>query len=95
MKINPINIVNIAEKIDPNKSTSISNEKNLSSSSRTKDSVSFSSAAETVSKLAEKASQVPEVRTERVAALRQQIASGTFNPSSDEILTAIINNEKR
>lgn len=47
-----------------------------------------------VGSLVEQMKGLPETRQELVDTLRGQIAAGTFNPSSDEIADAILNDEK-
>jgi len=98
MKINQINIANLSEKIDL--ANKISNNKKTITTNQSskvigfpKDSVSFSDATKEIQKLTEKAIETPNVRQEKVEALRSKIASGEFNPSASEILDAIIKNE--
>jgi negative regulator of flagellin synthesis FlgM len=55
------------------------------------DTVQLSSNQATVSKLVEQSSQVPDVRTERVAALRSQVQSGQYRPSNEQVAGAIVN----
>ena len=58
------------------------------------DKVEFSSRASEVSKLVDQVKQLPDVREAKVASLRDQIASGTFNPSGEDIAAAILNDER-
>ena len=44
-----------------------------------------------VSSLVSKASSIPDVRTEKVAALQQSIAAGTYNVSASDVAGSIIN----
>ncbi len=99
MRINQININNLTEKIDS--TSKVSNKDKKASSPNTeptiiafpKNSINFPDTKE-IQKLTEKALEIPNVRQEKVEALRLQIASGIFNPSADKILDAIIKNER-
>lgn len=57
-------------------------------------SVTISSRAEVVGKSLEKIAELPDVRQERVAALKALVDSGSYRPSGDDIANAIIRNEK-
>jgi negative regulator of flagellin synthesis FlgM len=46
-----------------------------------------------VSRLVEKTNALPDVRRERVEALRQQVASGDYNPPAADIAAAILRDE--
>ncbi|MFY9227566.1 MAG: flagellar biosynthesis anti-sigma factor FlgM [Blastocatellia bacterium] len=98
MKINQINIANLAEKIDL--ANKINNNKKTTTTDQNskvigfpKDSVNFSDATKEIQKLTEKVIETPNVRQEKVEDLRSKIASGEFNPSASKILDAIIKNE--
>jgi flagellar biosynthesis anti-sigma factor FlgM len=54
------------------------------------DTVSLSSAHGEVHALTSAVANVPEVRSDRVAALQQQISKGQYQPSSQNIAEAII-----
>ena len=58
------------------------------------DRLDFSSKAAEVGKLVDTLKAMPDVRTDRVADLRDQISAGTYNPTADEIAAAILNDEK-
>lgn len=62
---------------------------------RVSDEVVLSERAEAVKRLAERAADAPDVRGERVEALRAKIESGDYNPSSDTIADAILGDERR
>ncbi len=100
MRINQINTNNLTEKIDSTSKVSTSSKKASSTNTEPtiiafpKDSINFSDATKEVQKLTEKALEAPDVRQEKVEALRSRIASGTFNPSADRILDAIIKNDR-
>lgn len=98
MKINQINIANLAEKIDL--ASKISSNKKTTTTDQSskvigfpKDSVNFSDATKEIQKITEKVIETPNVRQEKVEALRSKIVSGEFNPIASEILDAIIKNE--
>lgn len=65
-----------------------------SSSPRVSDEVVVSERAEALKGLAERAGDAPDVRRERVDALRARIESGDYNPSSDTIADAILRDER-
>lgn len=54
------------------------------------DTVQFSAKFAEVQNLTSKLQQVPDVRSDRVAALRQQIQQGTYNPDPSDIAGAIL-----
>lgn len=99
MKINQITTNNLAEKIDSTNKASSNNKKINSTSSEPviifpKDSINFSSATKEIQKLTEKAAEAPDIRQEKVENLRAKVLSGEFNPTADEILDAIIKNNR-
>lgn len=55
-----------------------------------RDQVAFSLAAQEYGKVKQLLEQVPEVREEKVAALKQAIASGTYQVSGREIVDKMI-----
>lgn len=54
------------------------------------DQVNVSDRAASVQQIVDKISNIPQVRQDRVEALREQIQSGSFNPSSEDIADAIL-----
>ncbi len=58
------------------------------------DKVEFSSRASEVKKLVDQVKLLPDVRAEKVAGLREQVAAGKFKPASDDIAAAILNDER-
>lgn len=58
------------------------------------DQVEVSSAGKEISKLVERAKQLPEIREERVEQLRQLVQSGKYDVSSKQIADAILRDEK-
>ena len=54
------------------------------------DTVQFSSAMGEVQRLQAQLANTPEVRSDRVAALQQQIEQGTYKPSGQQIAGAIL-----
>lgn len=58
------------------------------------DRLDLSARASEVGRLVEKVKEMPDVRQEKVKALREQISSGNYNPSSDEIAEAILKDER-
>ncbi len=57
------------------------------------DKLQFSNRAAEVGTLVDRLKDLPDVRHEKIDALRQQIAAGEYNPSSDEIAGAIFKDE--
>ena len=55
--------------------------------------ISVSELAAQVGKLVDKVKDAPEIRQERVEALRRQIETGEYNPPATEIADAILKNE--
>jgi len=58
-----------------------------------KDEIRVSSRAHQIAKLTERALQVPDVRTERVERLREQVLSSSYNPPAAAIADAIFKHE--
>lgn len=58
------------------------------------DQVDVSSAGKEISKLVERAKQLPDMREERVEQLRQMVQSGKYDVSSKQIAEAILRDEK-
>ena len=58
------------------------------------DRIEFSSRASEVTNLVNQIKQLPDVREATVAAVREQIASGTYQHSGEEIADAIVNDER-
>jgi len=54
------------------------------------DTVSLSGAHAEIARLSVAAQQVPDVRTERVSALQQQVRSGQFTPDTGKIADGLI-----
>lgn len=63
-------------------------------SAEQRDQVDVSSTGKEISKLVERAKQLPDIRQERVEALRQQVQSGKYEVSSKQIAEAILRDEK-
>ena len=58
------------------------------------DKLEFSNRGTEVGKLVEQIKSLPDSREERVNALREQVASGNYNPPSLDIADAILRDEK-
>jgi flagellar biosynthesis anti-sigma factor FlgM len=56
----------------------------------TQDRAQLSGASAQIQSLAAQASQLPEIRQERVSALRQVVGSGNYHPSAEDVAGAII-----
>lgn len=70
------------------------NSKGISSASG-EDTVSLSSAHGEIQTLAASVGNVPEVRTNRVNALQQQVRSGNYQPDNQQIADAIIADQSK
>ena len=57
------------------------------------DKLEFSTRAAEVGGLVDQLKNLPDVRQQRIDALREQIQAGDFNPSSEEIAGAILKDE--
>lgn len=57
------------------------------------DKLEISSRASEVGRLVEQLKALPDVRQDKVNALKEQIATGKFAPSADDIADAILNDE--
>ena len=58
------------------------------------DKLQFSDRATETGKLLDNLKELPDIREEKVSALREKIAAGEYNPSSEEIADAILKDEK-
>ena len=58
------------------------------------DKTQFSNRATKVGTLVERVKEVPDIRLERVEALRNQIAANQYKPDSKDIADAILKDEK-
>lgn len=54
------------------------------------DTVQLSGALGQVQQLKAELAQVPEVRSDRVAALRQKVQEGSYNPSNEQVAGAMV-----
>jgi negative regulator of flagellin synthesis FlgM len=61
--------------------------------SGTEDKLELSSRASEVGKLVEQLKNMPDVREEKINQLREQISTGKYNPSSNDIADAILKDE--
>lgn len=58
------------------------------------DKLEFSNRGTEVGKLVDQVKNMPDMREEKISQLREQISSGTYNPSSEDIADAILKDEK-
>jgi flagellar biosynthesis anti-sigma factor FlgM len=58
------------------------------------DKVEFSNRGTEVGKLVDQVKELPDGREEKISQLREQVSSGNYNPSSEAIADAILNDEK-
>lgn len=73
------------------------NEAGLTVDKRTpinEDKLEISSRASEVGRLVDQIKAMPDVRAQRVDALREMVEAGTYNPSSDQIADAILDDER-
>jgi flagellar biosynthesis anti-sigma factor FlgM len=79
------------KKSDKTTTSAIENKSVVSSSA---DKIDFSPAAFETGRLVDELKSLPDIRAEKVVALRQQISSGDFKPSNEDIATAILKDEQ-
>ena len=58
------------------------------------DKISVSERATTIENLTARVNQLPDMRQEKVEAMRERIQSGSYNPSANDIADAILKDEK-
>lgn len=58
-----------------------------------RDRVDFSNQAAKVGELVDRIKELPDVRGEKVNVFKEQISSGSYNPSSEDIAAAILKQE--
>lgn len=61
---------------------------------RGEDTVRFSESAARIGKLVDELKQMPDVREAKINGLREQIAAGEYNPSSEQIADAFLKEER-
>ncbi len=76
------------KQVESNKTSAIENKTTTGA-----DKLQFSGRAEQSSKLLEQVKQLPDVRQEKVGALREQISAGEYNPPAEKIADAILKDE--
>ena len=75
---------------DKSKSTDISDERNSNKTSASGDSVELSQEAKTMGKAMEVLDNLPDIREEKVAEIRERIASGTYQVDGKKIAEKMI-----
>ncbi len=96
-KINLDKIKNF-DPIRPENKTEVKSGQNVpvrpeSSGATKQDRVNFSTKAAEAGKLVDEIKALPDVRTEEIAQIRSAVEAGKFDPSGDEIATAILKDE--
>lgn len=81
-------------KVDSERAANESREKAVNNPLNPNDEVSVSERAASIQQMVDKISDIPQVRQDRVEALREQIQAGTYNPSSKDIADAILREER-
>ena len=76
------------------KSDKTSNSAIESKSVAGEDKIDFSAAAFETGRLVDQLKSLPDIRQEKVTALRQQISTGDFKPSNEDIADAILKDEQ-
>src|SRR5881275_2770905 len=80
---------------DTGRATPLEQESQASPNTENKqDKVSVSERAETIERLTARATELPDVRQEKVEAMRERLQSGSYNPSANDIAGAILKDEK-
>ena len=85
MKISPINMAGIT-----NRYSTVKKPPAAAEISPKSDKVDFSENGKTFASALKAVKQIPEVREDRIAELKQRIESGSYNTSSDDIARKII-----
>lgn len=83
-----------SRKSEVNRSTEITVQSNTKQASVEQDKINVSDRAANVGKMIEKLNDLPDVRQEKVEALRQKIEAGEYKPSADAIADAILKDEQ-
>ncbi len=76
------------------RATSDKQSKTIANEQLNNDKVNLSDRAANVEKLVDKIKEVPDVRLERIQALRDKIAAGEYKPEARDIASAILKDEK-
>lgn len=87
---NSLDQLRFKKNIDNERNVNESREKAVSNPLAVNDQVNVSDRASSVQQMVDKISSIPDVRQERVNALRQQVQAGSYNPSSNKIAEAIL-----
>jgi negative regulator of flagellin synthesis FlgM len=98
MRIDPNQYLGNVQSENVQQTTNTNRGSQLSDSEGTKDTAGVDSddqfqpsqTLDQVQRLQAQLSQIPDVRSDRVAALSQKIQNGTYNPSNDQLAGAII-----
>jgi len=93
-KINGFNPVRAAGQSDVKKSGGETQKPIEVGKTANEDKLKLSNRATEVGKFVEQVKEMPELREEKINALREQIAGGNYNPSSEDIAEAILRDEK-
>jgi negative regulator of flagellin synthesis FlgM len=92
-KVNGFSPIHSERKIDVKRSGDTANPIS-STREASEDKLDFSVRASEFGNLVETLKKMPDIRQEKVDRLREQIASGSYNPSADEIAEAMIRDER-
>lgn len=87
---NNIDQLRFKKNVDNERNVNENREKAVNNPLAHNDEVNVSDRALRVQQMVEKISVIPEVRSERVEALRQQVEAGNYHPSSNKIAAAIL-----
>ncbi|MCZ6515715.1 MAG: flagellar biosynthesis anti-sigma factor FlgM [Acidobacteria bacterium] len=91
MPINPPSPTNLLQMREPKPATeTLRKRSDLPSETPSKGKAKFSASREKIEELTAALARVPEIREERVQALRKALKAGAFNVSDEEIADAMI-----
>lgn len=91
--VNSLDQLRSKNNVEKDRSANESRTKITNSPLNPSDEISVSDRGASIQQIVEKISDIPQVRQERVEALRQQIHQGNFNPSAKDIADAILRDE--
>lgn len=80
----------VKKNVDNERNVNENREKAVNNPLTRNDEVRVSDQASSIQQMVDKISGIPEVRQERVEALRKQFEAGSYNPSSKDIAAAIL-----
>lgn len=87
---NSLDQLRFKKNIDSERNINENREKAVNNPLAVSDQINVSDRASSIQQMVDKISSIPDVRQDRINALRQQIQTGSYNPSSNKIADAIL-----